>query len=135
MVQVRNGSGKGCPNYSSELNPHCCSHDISFSPTLSTDPPPPYHDYHHLHRRRDLQYARPRPPYGWYSEWVSQPPAPLRRTAYEPLLECRHKPNIALEELKAIGAIPGYAWKSISFPNSEMKEPYFLKVRFGEVDR
>lgn len=65
----------------------------------------------------------------------ANPPAPLRRTAYEPLLECRHKPNIALEELKAIGAIPGYAWKSISFPNSEMKEPYFLKVRFGEVDR
>lgn len=39
-----------------------------------------------------------------------------------------HKPSIALEELKAVGAIPGYVFKAISFSNSEQKEDWFMKI-------
>jgi glutathione S-transferase len=38
------------------------------------------------------------------------------------------KVSIALEELKAIGAIPGYKFKSVNFKTNEQKEPWFLAI-------
>jgi len=38
-----------------------------------------------------------------------------------------YKVSVALEELKAIGAIPGYEVKAISFAINEQKEDWFLK--------
>lgn len=39
------------------------------------------------------------------------------------------KPSIALEELKQVGAIPGYEFQSISFQKGEQKQDWFLDVR------
>ncbi|KAM0791847.1 hypothetical protein ACM66B_004104 [Microbotryomycetes sp. NB124-2] len=38
------------------------------------------------------------------------------------------KASVYLEELKAIGAIPGYSFKGISFAQNEQKDPWFLEV-------
>ncbi|KAJ7206856.1 hypothetical protein GGX14DRAFT_567940 [Mycena pura] len=39
-----------------------------------------------------------------------------------------YKVSIALEELKAIGAIPSYSVVSISFQENEQKSDWFLKI-------
>jgi len=39
-----------------------------------------------------------------------------------------YKASIALEELKAIGAIPSYSFVSISFQKNEQKSDWFLKI-------